>query len=159
MSAHQSIFSHGYCTTGPQRALGAATPTELPQARRCPSLKLRDSPCLGDLYRLSTPLQSSTDSLLSIRRLAFLVAPRYTCDSASSYRAISMASNEHRHPPLETHCIKCQITKVRRNTVNPLGTFTPLDARFSHDHLDLAGSLPLLQNCRYMLTCVDRLTR
>ncbi|KAL3173628.1 hypothetical protein MRX96_041451 [Rhipicephalus microplus] len=42
-----------------------------------------------------------------------------------------------------THaCLKCQLTKVPRNTVSPLGTFTPPDSWFSHVYLDLVGPLP-----------------
>ncbi|KAL3185307.1 hypothetical protein MRX96_031164 [Rhipicephalus microplus] len=44
-------------------------------------------------------------------------------------------------PPAEhPACLKCQITKAQRNTVCPLGTFTPPDSRFSHVLLDLSQS-------------------
>ncbi|KAL3196368.1 hypothetical protein MRX96_001703 [Rhipicephalus microplus] len=56
-------------------------------------------------------------------------------------------------------CFKCQLIKVQRNTVSPLGTFTPPDSPISHVHLDIVGPLPPSQNSRYMLTSVDRFTQ
>ena len=55
-------------------------------------------------------------------------------------------------------CLQCQRSKVHRHTVSPTVTFATPDARFDHVHLDLVGPLPSSQDCRYLLTCVDRFT-
>lgn len=56
-------------------------------------------------------------------------------------------------------CENCQKTKIHRHTVSPIILFALPDRRFEHIHLDLVGPLPTSNNCRYLLTCVDRFTR
>lgn len=56
-------------------------------------------------------------------------------------------------------CEQCQKSKLHRHTQSPLAPFAPPDRRFGHIHLDLVGPLPVSNNNRYLLTCVDRYTR
>lgn len=56
-------------------------------------------------------------------------------------------------------CVQCQRAKVGRHTTTPLGKFSPPDGRFSNIHLDIVGPLPPADDCRYILTCIDRFTR
>jgi cleavage and polyadenylation specificity factor subunit 1 len=56
-------------------------------------------------------------------------------------------------------CQACQLSKVSRHTVTPVGDFTLPAARFLHVHVDLVGSLPTLAGYMYCLTVVDRFTR
>ncbi|KXJ84088.1 hypothetical protein RP20_CCG020016 [Aedes albopictus] len=56
-------------------------------------------------------------------------------------------------------CQECQLSKVNRHTVSPLGCFDPPKCRFRHIHVDLVGPLPPSNEHRYLLTVVDRFTR
>ena len=56
-------------------------------------------------------------------------------------------------------CQKCQQAKIYRHTKAPIGTFANPDARFDHIHLDIVGPLPVSNNNKYLLTCIDRFTR
>jgi hypothetical protein len=56
-------------------------------------------------------------------------------------------------------CQACQLSKVSRHTVTPVGDFTLPPARFLHVHIDLIGPLPTSAGSTYCLTAVDRFTR
>lgn len=56
-------------------------------------------------------------------------------------------------------CLPCQKSKVQRHTKAEVKPFPPPDARFSHVHVDIVGPLPVSQECRYILTCIDRFTK
>nr|VZH95871.1 unnamed protein product [Spirometra erinaceieuropaei] len=56
-------------------------------------------------------------------------------------------------------CLSCQRAKTHRHALTPPGTFVTPDARISHVHIDLVGSLPPSNGSTYMLTCIDRFTR
>ena len=56
-------------------------------------------------------------------------------------------------------CHNCQRCKINCHTKSPLGMFSTPDARFDHVHIDIVGPLPPSNGQRYLLTCVDRLTR
>lgn len=56
-------------------------------------------------------------------------------------------------------CISCQKAKVNRHVKSPLGNFELPTERFKNISIDLVGPLPLCQNFRYVLTCIDRFTR
>ncbi|GFR11716.1 retrovirus-related Pol polyprotein from transposon 412 [Trichonephila clavata] len=56
-------------------------------------------------------------------------------------------------------CLDCQKSKVARHTYSPIQSFELPSARFDHVHLDLVGPLSPSNNCKYLLTCIDRLTR
>jgi hypothetical protein len=50
----------------------------------------------------------------------------------------------------------CQLSKVSRHTVTPVGDFALPPARFLHVHIDLIGPLPTSAEYTYCLTAVDR---
>ena len=52
-------------------------------------------------------------------------------------------------------CRQCQQSKIHRNTVMPLATFSTPDARL---HVDIVGPLPPSRGYSYLLTCIDRFT-
>ncbi|KAJ2937341.1 hypothetical protein O0L34_g19224 [Tuta absoluta] len=54
-------------------------------------------------------------------------------------------------------CIPCQRVKVNRHSATPLGEF-PQSQRFEHCHIDVVGPLPLSNECRYIVTMIDRFT-
>ena len=56
-------------------------------------------------------------------------------------------------------CTACQQSKIHRHQVAPLEHFSPPDARFSHVHVDLVGSLNQCEGYSYILTVVDRFSR
>ncbi|GBM21590.1 Retrovirus-related Pol polyprotein from transposon 412 [Araneus ventricosus] len=56
-------------------------------------------------------------------------------------------------------CESCQISKIQRHTKTPLGTFSLLDARFTHIHIDIVGPLPSSEGHNYLLTIIDRFSR
>lgn len=56
-------------------------------------------------------------------------------------------------------CEQCQRAKIHRHTTSPLAPFEPPERRFGHIHLDLVGPLPISDNAKYLLTCIDRFTR
>ena len=56
-------------------------------------------------------------------------------------------------------CVSCQKSKVHKHIRVPLGTFSTLDAPFSHVHIDLVGPWPVSQGFTYFLTCIDRFTQ
>lgn len=56
-------------------------------------------------------------------------------------------------------CIPCQKSKVQRHTKTELKSFPTPDARFSHIHIDIVGPLPPSQECRFVLTSIDRYTK
>ncbi|BHF60151.1 hypothetical protein SprV_0100311300 [Sparganum proliferum] len=56
-------------------------------------------------------------------------------------------------------CLSCQRNKVQRHNKFPPGTLPSPDARFSHMHLDVVGSLPPSNGFTHLFTCVDRYTR
>lgn len=55
-------------------------------------------------------------------------------------------------------CIKCQRAKTNRHVVSPLGTFPIISSRFQQVHIDII-TLPVSENQRYCLTCIDRFSR
>ncbi|BHF59912.1 hypothetical protein SprV_0100287300 [Sparganum proliferum] len=101
-----------------------------------PSLRRK---VFSSLHNLSHPGSRATDKLVS----DLFVWPAMHKDLKAWTRA----------------CIPCQRNKVQRRNKAPIGTFPTPDARFSHIHLDVVGSLPLSNGCSYLLTCVDRFTR
>ncbi|KAI5718458.1 hypothetical protein M8J77_021475 [Diaphorina citri] len=56
-------------------------------------------------------------------------------------------------------CIPCQKVKVWKHTHSAVSSFETPEKRFSHIHIDLVGPLPLSQDCRYLLTIIDRFSR
>lgn len=56
-------------------------------------------------------------------------------------------------------CMQCQRSKVQRHTKAPFADFPLPDNRFRHIHMDIVGPLPPSNNCRYLLTIVDRFSR
>lgn len=56
-------------------------------------------------------------------------------------------------------CIPCQKVKVWKHTHSAVSTFETPEKRFSHIHIDLVGPLPLSNDCRYLLTIIDRFSR
>ena len=56
-------------------------------------------------------------------------------------------------------CKGCQTAKVSRHNTPVFGKFTEPTERFGHVHVDIVGPLPYADGFRYLLTCVDRLTR
>ncbi|BES93979.1 multicellular organismal development [Nesidiocoris tenuis] len=56
-------------------------------------------------------------------------------------------------------CIGCQRAKTWRHTSTPVGSYPPVDRRFSHINVDIVGPLPVSQGYRYLLTIIDRYTR
>lgn len=56
-------------------------------------------------------------------------------------------------------CLICQKSKVIRHVKSPLGNFELPTQRFKSVSIDIVGPLPLCQNYRYVLTCIDRFTR
>lgn len=55
-------------------------------------------------------------------------------------------------------CDQCQRVKVHRHTKAPIANFTHVD-RLAHLHVDIVGPLPISNNCRYLLTMIDRATK
>lgn len=55
-------------------------------------------------------------------------------------------------------CSKCQLVKVHRHTKAPVASFKNVE-RLSHLHIDIVGPLPISNNCRYLLTMIDRATK
>ena len=56
-------------------------------------------------------------------------------------------------------CLPCQMSKVHKHIVSPVGNFPPTTARFDKVHIDIVGPLPSSQGFTYLLTCIDRFTR
>lgn len=56
-------------------------------------------------------------------------------------------------------CEQCQRSKVHRHTVSPITPFAPPERRFGHIHVDLVGPLPPSNGNKFLLTCIDRVTR
>lgn len=60
---------------------------------------------------------------------------------------------------LVKQCVPCQKSKVTRHNRSILDTFTVPNGRFQHLNIDIVGPLPLSNNYRYCLTCIDRFSR
>ncbi|CAK9804160.1 Retrovirus-related Pol polyprotein from transposon 412 [Anthophora plagiata] len=56
------------------------------------------------------------------------------------------------------NCVQCQRSKVSRHVSAPPGSFDAPSGRFEHVHIDIV-TLPVSEDNRYCLTCVDRFTR
>ena len=56
-------------------------------------------------------------------------------------------------------CKGCQTAKVSRHNTPVFEKSTEPTERFDHVHIDIVGPLPYANGFRYLLTCVDRLTR
>lgn len=56
-------------------------------------------------------------------------------------------------------CVACQKSKISRHNKAALAKFQVPDKRFYHINIDLIGPLPLSNNYRYCLTCIDRFSR
>ncbi|GFS74342.1 retrovirus-related Pol polyprotein from transposon 412 [Trichonephila clavipes] len=56
-------------------------------------------------------------------------------------------------------CEPYQKLKIQRHTKTPLGTFSLLDARFSHINIDIVSPLPPSKGHHYLLTLIDRFSR
>lgn len=52
--------------------------------------------------------------------------------------------------------MKVQKVKVHRHVSSPLA---PVERRFRHIHIDIVEPLPVSSNAKYLLTCIDRLSR
>ena len=59
---------------------------------------------------------------------------------------------------LARDCLACQTSKVQKHTRHPVQVFEAPSGRFGHVHVDIVGSLPISQGCRYLFTMVDRWT-
>lgn len=55
-------------------------------------------------------------------------------------------------------CNDCQRCKISRHTNAPLGSFMTPSRRFEHIHIDII-IMPISEEKRYCLTCIDRFTR
>ena len=55
-------------------------------------------------------------------------------------------------------CLPCQTSKVGRHTKAALQVLPPAKCRFGSVHVDLVGSLPDSDGCKYLLTFMDRFT-
>ena len=53
-------------------------------------------------------------------------------------------------------CVSCQKSKVHKHIYTPLATFSTLDVRFSHIHIDIVE--PVSRGFKYLLTCIDHIT-
>lgn len=56
-------------------------------------------------------------------------------------------------------CIECQRAKIHRHNKSPLASYTPTNSRFEHLNIDIVGPLPISNDYRYILTCIDRFSR
>lgn len=56
-------------------------------------------------------------------------------------------------------CLSCQKAKVCRHVKAPVGKLPMPKGRFSIVHVDVVGPLPPSREHRFLLTCIDRLTR
>lgn len=56
-------------------------------------------------------------------------------------------------------CLECQKTKVNKHNRSALQQFSVPDQRFRHVNIDLVGPLPISDDFRYCLTCIDRFSR
>ncbi|GBN71235.1 hypothetical protein AVEN_163833-1 [Araneus ventricosus] len=56
-------------------------------------------------------------------------------------------------------CLDCKKSKVFRHTKTPLGSFKPVDTRYTNVHIDVVGPLIPSRNNGYILICIDRFTR
>lgn len=56
-------------------------------------------------------------------------------------------------------CIECQRAKVHRHNKSPLTSYAPTNSRFEHINIDIVGPLPISNEYRYILTCIDRFSR
>ena len=56
-------------------------------------------------------------------------------------------------------CLACQKAKIHHRIKTSLATFAKPDSRFSHIHIDIVGPLPPSEDCKYILTVIDRFTR
>jgi cleavage and polyadenylation specificity factor subunit 1 len=57
------------------------------------------------------------------------------------------------------NCINCQRAKIGRHNKAALQKFNLPDKRFEHINVDIIGPLPISDNFKYCLTCIDRFTR
>lgn len=56
-------------------------------------------------------------------------------------------------------CSSCQRSKINKHVFSAIGEFAEVKERFSKIHIDIVGPLPLYDDFRYILTCIDRFTR
>ena len=56
------------------------------------------------------------------------------------------------------NCVKCQNSKIQRNTIPPIGDFKVPAKRFAHLHVDIV-TMPPSNDFDHLLTIVDRFTR
>ena len=56
-------------------------------------------------------------------------------------------------------CKGCQTAKVSRHNRLVFDKFTEPTVRFDHVHIDIVSPLPYSNSLKYLLTCVDQLTR
>ncbi|KAJ8724127.1 hypothetical protein PYW07_008107 [Mythimna separata] len=55
-------------------------------------------------------------------------------------------------------CIPCQKSKIQRHTITPLGEFNTGN-RFEQVHIDIIGPLPPIEDFKYCITIIDRVTK
>mgnify|MGYP004574657049 CR=1 FL=1 len=56
-------------------------------------------------------------------------------------------------------CINCQKAKINVYTKSPIQPIEIPKSRFEHIHMDIVGPLPVSNNCKYILTIIDRYSR
>lgn len=56
-------------------------------------------------------------------------------------------------------CIHCQSTKIYKHIKSPLESIPTPTQRFHTIHVDIVGPLPASRGCRFILTCIDHVTR
>ena len=56
-------------------------------------------------------------------------------------------------------CRSCQTAKISHHNQPVFGKFTEPTERFDHLHIDIVGPLSYADGFRYLLTCINRLTR
>ena len=56
-------------------------------------------------------------------------------------------------------CKGCQTAKISQHHKPVFENFTEPNERFDHVYIDIGGSLPYSDGLKYLLTCVNRLTR
>lgn len=112
------------------------------------SIKNRIRPFIPENHRAAVMKQLHGMAHVGARATRRLISERFIWSSMN--RDVNQFVRE---------CQDCQLSKVNRHTVSPLGSFDPPKCRFRHIHVDLVGPLPPSKENLYLLTVVDRFTR
>lgn len=56
-------------------------------------------------------------------------------------------------------CISCQQSKIAQHNKTVIESSKVPDSRFASIHIDLVGPLPISNEFRYVLTCIDKFSR